>query len=112
VQQLDPQHPSRSELEVLTRRLLIANGIDGFDRELPLTWNGRTYYFDFGFVRQHVIVETNGRRFHDDPVDYEYDNEKWSVPARYGYRIVFATWRKVNDEPLTLCDEIRASLAA
>jgi very-short-patch-repair endonuclease len=109
---LDPEHPSRSKLEVLTRRLLAANGLGGFTRELRLEWNGRAYYFDFAYEPYRLIVETNGRRFHDDPNDYEYDQEKWSVPARYGYRIVFATWSKVNDAPQKLCGEIRAALAA
>jgi len=35
--QLDPKHPSRSTLEVKTRRLLVANGITDFTREFPLT---------------------------------------------------------------------------
>ena len=47
--ELDPKHPSRSTLEVLTRRLLVAHGITGFTREFPLAWNGRTYSFDFAF---------------------------------------------------------------
>jgi hypothetical protein len=39
-----------------------------------------------------VILETNGRRWHDDPADFERDQEQWSVPARHGFRLVFATW--------------------
>ena len=96
----------------MTRRLLVANGITDFEREFPLEWNGRTYYFDFGFVRRRVILETNGRRWHDDPTDYEHDNEKWSVPARYGYRIVFATWDKVTERPAALVGEVTTALAA
>jgi hypothetical protein len=75
--QLDPIHPSRSKLEVMTRRLLVSNGITDFAREFPLEWNGRTYLFDFCFERQRTILETNGRRWHDDALDYERDNEKW-----------------------------------
>ena len=43
--ELDPKHPSRSTLEVKTRRLLVAHGLRDFVREFPLDWNGRTYYF-------------------------------------------------------------------
>ena len=46
-----------------------------------------------------TILETNGRRWHDDPTDYEHDNEKWSVPGRHGYRLVLATWDKVTQRP-------------
>jgi len=59
-----------------------------------------------------TILETNGRRWHDDPTDYERDNEKWSVPGRHGYRIVFATWEKVTRTPLQLSAELSATLTA
>jgi very-short-patch-repair endonuclease len=108
--ELDPVHPSRSTLEVKTRRLLVGHGIRDFVREFPLDSNGRTYYFDFAFQRERVILETNGRRWHDDPNDYEDDNEKWSVPARYGYRIVFATWNEVTCEPMRFIGEVRTAL--
>ena len=108
--ELDPLRPSNSVLEVKVRRLLIAHGLDGFVREFPLEWRGRRYYFDFCFPQQRVILETNGQRWHDDVADYEFDNEKWSVPGRLGYRIVFATWRKALLAPLRFIDEVRAAL--
>jgi very-short-patch-repair endonuclease len=112
VDELDPVHASRSTLEVKTRRLLVAHGLTDFTREFPLAWNGRRYFFDFGFERQRMILETNGRRWHDDATDYEHDNEKWSVPGRHGYRIVFATWEKVTRFPGELLAELTTTLAA
>lgn len=112
IAQLDPAHPARSKLEVKTRRLLIARGLTDFVREFPLEWKGRTYHFDFAFPATHVILEINGRRWHDDPLDYEHDHEKWSVPARHGYRLVFATWSKVTKTPDDLVDELGAALSA
>jgi hypothetical protein len=112
LRELDPIHPSRSTLEVKTRRLLVAKGITDFARELRLDWNGRTYQFDFGFERSRTILETNGRRWHDDAADYEHDNEKWSVPGRLGYRVVFATWAKVTQHPGDLLLELAATMAA
>ena len=109
---VDPAHPARSRLEVLTRRLLIAHGLRDFVRELPLTWNGRTYRYDFAFPARRTILEINGRRWHDDASDYEHDNEKWSVPGRLGYRIVFATWDKVTRRPGALVQELVTTLAA
>jgi very-short-patch-repair endonuclease len=109
--ELDPVHAARSTLEVKTRRLLVAHGLTRFEREFPLAWNGRTYLFDFAFPADRVVLETNGRRWHDDAMDYEHDNEKWSVPARCGYRIVFATWEKVTREPARLLAELTATLA-
>jgi very-short-patch-repair endonuclease len=104
--ELDPRFAARSTLEVKTRRLLVACGVTDFVREFPLAWKGRTYRFDFGFQRRRTILETNGRRWHDDPTDYEHDNDKWSVPGRHGYRIVFATWNKVTRHPQELLHEL------
>jgi hypothetical protein len=111
VRQLDPHHAARSTLEVKTRRLLVTHGITNFEREFPLEWNGRTHRYDFGFRRERTILETNGRRWHDDPLDYEVDNEKWSVPGRHGYRMVFATWDKVTRHPAALLHELSATMA-
>jgi very-short-patch-repair endonuclease len=110
--QLDPVHPARSTLEVKTRRLQVSRGISDFVREFPLEWNGRTYLYDFAFPTERVILETNGRRWHDDAADYEYDSEKWSVPGRLGYRIVFATWDQVVHRPEQLVHEVAATIAA
>jgi very-short-patch-repair endonuclease len=112
LRQLDPTHAARSTLEVKVRRLLVTNGITGFVREFPLEWNGRAYLYDFAFERERTILETNGRRWHDDAADYEHDNEKWSVPGRLGYRIVFATWDKVTREPELLLRELATTIAA
>jgi len=110
--QLDPIHASRSTLEIKTRRLLVASGLADFVREYPLDWNGRTYRFDFAFLTRRTILETNGRRWHDDPSDYEHDHEKWSVPGRHGFRLVLATWDKVTVHPGELVAELRTTLAA
>lgn len=72
----------------------------------------RTYRFDFGFDGERTILETNGRRWHDDPADYEHDHEKWSVPGRHGYRLVFATWDKVTRRGDALVAELLATFAA
>ena len=81
-------------------------------REHPLAWNGRRYAFDFAFLGRRTILETNGRRWHDDATDYEHDNEKWSVPGRHGFKLVLATWDKVTEKPEALLEELRATLAA
>ena len=109
---IDPVHAARSVLEVKTRRLLVASGLTGFVREFPLDWRGRTYRFDFAFTQDRTILETNGRRWHDDANDYEADNEKWSVPGRHGYRIVFATWEKVTRQPAQLVTELATTLVS
>ena len=63
------------------------------------------------FPRERTILETNGRRWHDDAADYEHDNAKWSVPALHGYRLVLATWGTVTRRPGDLVAELRRALA-
>jgi very-short-patch-repair endonuclease len=109
--ELDPTHPARSRLEVLTRRVLVASGLGGFVRELPLDAGERRFLYDFAFVKERVILEVNGRRWHDDPTDFERDQEKWSVPARHGFRLVLATWDTVTRDPDRLVAELRDALA-
>jgi len=101
-----------STLEVKTRRLLVAHGLAGFTRELPLDWNGRTDRYDFAFAGQRTMLETNGCRWHHDPTDDERDQAKRSVPARHGFRLVFATRETVTRRPGALIAELRAALAA
>ncbi|HEY3831716.1 MAG TPA: hypothetical protein VGO03_05445 [Acidimicrobiia bacterium] len=108
MRELDPTHPSRSTLEVKTRRLLRANGINDFVREFPL----EGYFFDFAFLARNTILETNGKRWHDDPVDYEYNNKKWSIPGEHGIKLVFATWHKVTATPDDFIEQLRRTLAA
>jgi very-short-patch-repair endonuclease len=110
--ELDPRHPARSKLEVLTRRLLVANDLAGFVRELPLAHEDKRFRYDFAYLDQRVILEVNGRRWHDDPADFERDQEKWSLPARHGYRLVFATWETVTRRPERLVAELRDALRA
>jgi hypothetical protein len=110
--ELDPVHPARSTLEVKTRRLLAARGLGGFEREFPLEWDGRTYYFDFAYCGDLTIVETNGKRFHDDPIDFEHEQEKRSVPGRHGYKLVMATYDKVTRHPDAFIRELQATLSA
>jgi len=62
--------------------------------------------------RARTILETNGRRWHDDATDYEHDNDEWSVPGRHGFRLVLATWNKVTRAPDDLVDELLATMSA
>lgn len=108
--ELDPKHPSRSTLEVKTRRLLAASGLPKFEREVPLTWRGTTRYFDFGRPDDKLVLECNSKRWHDDPADYVDYNDKASIPGKLGWTIIFITWDEVMKRPDKLVADIRAAL--
>ena len=64
------------------------------------------------FPAATTVLETNGRRWHDDANDYEADHEKWSVPGRHGYRLVLATFEKITRKPEDLIDELVATMGS
>jgi hypothetical protein len=109
---LDPVHASRSTLGIKARRLLRERGLTDYVRAFPLAGDRRTYFFDFAFPARRTILETNGRRWHDDASDYEHDNDKWSVPGRHGLKLVLATWDKVTKQPEQPVGELLTTLAA
>jgi hypothetical protein len=91
------------------RRALMVRRIRG----LPVTGVEATLMAlaaDLDGASRRTILETNGRRWHDDAADYEDDNEKWSVPGRHGYFLVLATWDKVTRRPQEFLDELVATL--
>jgi hypothetical protein len=91
------------------RRALMVRRIRG----LPVTGVEATLMAlaaDLDGASRRTILETNGRRWHDDAADYEDDNEKWSVPRRHGYFLVLATWDKVTRRPQEFLDELVATL--
>ncbi len=51
-----------------------------------------------------------GRRWDHDATDYRRDQRKWSIPARHGFRLVFATWSDVAEHPGCLVASLRAAL--
>jgi hypothetical protein len=105
-----PQQPSTG-WKVCDRRV-VARGAANHGRELPLIWKGRTYFFDFAFPADRTVLETNGRRWHDDPIDFEAHNEKWSVPGRHCFKLVLATWDKVVRRPDDFVEELERTRAA
>ena len=92
-------------------RLGHAPNPSGGGRTLPLAAGDRRFLYDFAFLSERVILEVNGRRWHDDAADFERDQEKWSVPARHSFRLVFATWESVTRHPDRLIAELRTALA-
>lgn len=108
---LDPKHPSRSTLEVKMRRLLAASDLPAFLREVPLTWGGRTRYFDFGRPTDKLVLECNSKRWHDDPADYTDYNDKASIPGKLGWTIIFVTWDDVIQRPVKVIADIRGAVS-
>src|SRR4029079_6068987 len=57
-----------------------------------------TFEVDFLWRRQKVIVETDGGRFHGNPVARARDGHRNRILASAGYRVPRIGWDEVRDE--------------
>jgi hypothetical protein len=73
---------------------------------------GRTFEVDFLWRRQRVVVETDGGRFHDNPIAQKRDAERNRILARAGYRVPRIGWEQLRDEPDRAIAEIARFLRA
>jgi very-short-patch-repair endonuclease len=86
--------PTRSELE---RRLLKAVVKAGLPRPEVNERVGR-HRVDFLWREQLLIVETDGRRFHDHPIAIERDHRRDAELQLRGYTVLRFTWWQVVHE--------------
>ncbi|MFN8159769.1 MAG: DUF559 domain-containing protein [Solirubrobacterales bacterium] len=102
---------TRSELEA--RFLGFA---ERFDLPRPATnaqvsAGGRRFECDCVWREHGLVVELDGRQFHDTPMAYERDRlrDRWLSGA--GWTVVRVTWRQLHDEPAALAADLRRLLA-
>lgn len=68
------------------------------------------YEVDCLWPEQGLIVELDGRRFHDDGVAFETDRTKGNVLTGAGYTVLRFTYRTVTDHPGAVVEAVRAAL--
>jgi very-short-patch-repair endonuclease len=69
------------------------------------------YEVDMLWRRQRLIVELDGRRFHDHPRAFERDRERDADLAAAGFTVVRVTWQRLLRQPLREAQRLRALLA-
>jgi very-short-patch-repair endonuclease len=67
---------------------------------------------DFLWPRHRLVVETDGRSFHDDPLAFERDRKRDRDLQLNGYRVVRFTHRHIEEEPDAVISAIRRLLVA
>jgi very-short-patch-repair endonuclease len=105
----DPR--SGSVLESVLRVRMAEDGIDGFrtQRVVRDSTGRHILRVDFCFAAQRLVVETDGSRWHPDPVrDQGLDNRL----AAAGWRVLRFTWAQVVHDPAAVLALIRAALGA
>ncbi|MFP5219502.1 MAG: endonuclease domain-containing protein [Actinomycetes bacterium] len=67
---------------------------------------------DFAWPEQLLVVEADGRRWHDPADARDADRRRDNGCARLGWRVLRFTWAEVVHEPQRVVAELRAALSA
>jgi hypothetical protein len=87
---------TRSELEDRVHDLIIAAGFAPPDVNEPLHIAGRRLLPDFRWPEQRLIVEADGRRWHDNPQARADDAERQALLEAHGERVIRVDWRQAT----------------
>ncbi|MGE5280810.1 MAG: type IV toxin-antitoxin system AbiEi family antitoxin domain-containing protein [Chloroflexota bacterium] len=112
---LDEIHPetrkTRSELERMFLRMCERARIPRPEVNVSLDVNGRRLEPDFLWREAGLIVEADGRQYHDTDSAFQQDRKREQQLQRAGWRVSRCTWEQVEREPRRLAETIRALLA-
>ena len=67
---------------------------------------------DFAWPGARVVVELDGRRFHDTPATFERDRTRDRKLVTAGWRVIRITWRQLHDDPAGVMGDLRRLLVA
>jgi very-short-patch-repair endonuclease len=101
--------PTRSELEDAVLELMLRGGLQRPDVNVPMTLAGRTVVPDFRWPGERLVVEADGREWHDNRLAREDDVERQALLEARGERVVRVTWRQAVARPQETLARIRAA---
>jgi len=111
---LDELHPqtkrTRSDLEQLFLRMCENGGLPQPEVNVPLDVGGSQLKPDFLWRDAGLIVEADGRRYHDTYSAFQYDRKREQRLQLAGWRVSRCTWEQVKNEPRRLASTIRGLL--
>jgi very-short-patch-repair endonuclease len=94
-----PRMRLRSRMEAKLLPLLTRHSLSIPETNEKLRIAGRVFEVDFLWREQRVVVETDGGRFHDNPMAQKRDGDRNRLLARAGYRVPRIGWEQLRDEP-------------
>ena len=106
----DGPTPTRSELEDLMLDLLAGADIARPLINEKLRLDGRTISPDVLFPEHKLVIELDGRAWHDDPLTRELDAERQAILEAHGYRVLRITWDQLVRHPQQTLARIAAAL--
>jgi very-short-patch-repair endonuclease len=105
-----PRSRLRSRMEAKMLPLLTLHGLPIPLTNVKLRVQGETFEVDFFWPDQRVIVETDGGRFHDNPLAEVRDGHRNRVLAEAGYKTPRIGWGDLTVNPEGTISEIRRFL--
>ncbi len=105
---IDDRGVARSVLEDLFRALIRLAGLD--QPEMNVWIDG--VYVDAVWRNQRVIVELDGRAFHETGKAFEADRAKTNALQLAGWLVLRFTYRRLRDEPDAVLAELTLSLSS
>jgi very-short-patch-repair endonuclease len=100
-----------SVLESALRVLLAAHGLRPESQYVVRDRGRFVARVDFCFPAARLIVETDGRRWHDPEDARTFDRRRANACAALGWRLVRFTWAEVLHNPQYVVATVRAALA-
>jgi very-short-patch-repair endonuclease len=101
--------PTRTELEDVVLDLILASGLDRPDVNVPMQLDGRRIVPDFRWPARKLIVEADGRTWHDNKLAREDDAERQAVLESHGERVVRVTWEQAVAKRSQTIERLRAA---
>lgn len=106
---VDPK--SGSVLESILRYLLVKNGLHPSSQYVFRDGKRFLYRVDFCFEAERLVVEGDGRRWHDPDDARRTDRHRDNGLARRGWKVLRFTWAEVKDSPAYVLACVRDGLA-
>lgn len=99
-----------SVLEMVTGRLLVAAGINGFVHHYLVDTGGVRFELDFAFPAEKVDVECDGAAYHGGPLARTRDRRRDSALAASGWAVRRFSWADVTKHASRTARSIREAL--
>lgn len=111
---LDELHPqvkrTRSELERRFLRMCVRADLPSPEVNASLEIDGRRLEPDFLWRDAGLIIEADGRRYHDTDSAFQLDRRREQRLQLAGWRVSRCTWEQVENESRRLAETIRGLL--
>lgn len=101
----------RSELEARLLALIVGEGLPAPLCNRVVRVAGRSIEVDFLWPDRKLVVEADGRRFHDHDMAFDRDRRRDRDLGLVGYQVERVTWKHLEQEPDEIVAAIRAHLA-